>query len=51
MTTAFTAIPLRMTTSTMRILGRDMAESYPTGGARSTDVNQVAKLSLELKND
>ena len=51
MTTAFTAIPLKMTTSTMRFLGNDMAKSYPTADARSTDVDQVVWISVELKND
>ena len=41
MTTAFTAIPLKMTMSTTRFLGSDMAKPYPTAKARLTDMDQV----------
>jgi hypothetical protein len=41
MTTAFTAIPMKMTTSAMRFLGDDMAEPYPMVASLFIDPDQV----------
>ena len=42
MTTAFTAIPVKMTMSAMRFLGDDMSKSYPSSGAAFIDPDQVS---------
>lgn len=41
MTTAFTAIPMKMTTSAMRFLGGDMGQVYPRAGSASIDPHQA----------
>ena len=50
MTTAFTAIPMKITTSAIRVLEFDMAESYPMKGCPVIDLNQVHQQSMGLKN-
>jgi len=51
MTTAFTAIPKKMTTSAIFFLRGSMAEPYPMGGAPSIDPDQVKRISVEMKID
>jgi hypothetical protein len=41
MTTAFTAIPIKMTTSAIRFFGNAMTEFYPGSGAAFIDPDQV----------
>ena len=50
MTTAFTAIPMNMTTSAMRVLEFDMAEGYPTKRSLVIDLNQDHQQFMELRN-
>ena len=41
MTTAFTAIPIKMTTSAIRFLGDAMTGAYPNSGAAFIDPDQA----------
>jgi hypothetical protein len=51
MTTAFTAMPMKMTTSAIRFLGGcDMAESYPTIGALSINTDQPIWIFQGVEN-
>jgi len=43
MTTAFTAMPMKMTMSAMRFLGDDMGKFYPVAGAPYIDPHQVER--------
>jgi hypothetical protein len=44
MTTAFTAMPMKITMSAMRFLGRDMGKFYPVAGAASIDRRQTRRI-------
>ena len=48
MTTAFTAMPMKITTSTMRFFGGDMVGPYPTPSAASIGPVQFNLISVEL---
>lgn len=51
MTTAFTAIPKKITISAMRFLGCDMAGPYRIPRSRFIDPYQVQGISMPLKDD
>ena len=44
MTTAFTAMPMKITMSAMRFLGVDMSKFYPSAGAASIDRRQTRRI-------
>ena len=47
MTTALTAMPMKMTMSAARFLGGDMAGSYPTPGSSSIVLGQIQPIFRE----
>jgi hypothetical protein len=51
MTTAFTAIPIKMTTSAIRFLGGGMAGFYSTPVARSIDSDQCSRVFFVENHD
>lgn len=50
MTTAFTAIPVKMTKSAMFFLDCDMAQFYQTDASRVNDLHQNCRIFVELKD-